>query len=92
MKPEDITDRKKISVSRAPEKGLATVVNECWCMDFVSDQLYNGKRFRALTVLDTFSRESLAIYVGKSIKGEQVCEALQKNQGSPRAASKDQGR
>jgi len=53
-------------------------VNECWCMDFVSDQLYNGKRFRALTVLDTFSRENLAIYVDKSIKGEQVCEELEK--------------
>ena len=72
------TGRKKISVSRAPEKGLASTVNECWCMDFVSDQLYNGKRFRALTVLDTFSRESLVIYVDKSIRGEQVCEALEK--------------
>lgn len=33
---------------------------------------------QALTVLDTFSRESLAIYVDKSIKGEQVCEELEK--------------
>ena len=49
------SNRKKISVSRAPEKGLAAV-NECWCMDFASDQLYNGKRFRALTVLDKFYR------------------------------------
>jgi len=32
--------RKKISVERAPEKGFASAVNECWCMDFVSDQLY----------------------------------------------------
>ncbi len=47
-------------------------------MDFVSDQLYNGKRFRVLTVLDTFSRESLTIYVDKSIKGEQVCDELEK--------------
>ena len=48
------------------------------CMDFVLNQLYNWKRFRALTVLDTFSRESLAIYVDKSIKGEQVCDELEK--------------
>ena len=40
--------------------------------------IVQGKRFRALTVLDTFSRESLAIYVDKSIKGEQVCEELEK--------------
>ena len=45
-------------------------MNECWCMDFVSDQLYNKMRFRALTARDTFSRESLAIYVDKSTKGE----------------------
>jgi len=73
------SSRKKISVERAPEKGLASAVNECWCMDFVSDQLYNGKWFRALTVLDTFSRESIAIYVDKSIKGEQVCDELEKS-------------
>ena len=71
--------RKKISVSMAPVKGLASAVNECWCMGFVSDQLYNGKRFRTLTVPDTFSRESLAICVGKSIKGEKVCEELEKS-------------
>ena len=34
--------------------------------------------FRALTVLDTFNWESLAIYVDKSIKDEQVCDELQK--------------
>lgn len=73
-------------------RGLASAVNEGWCMDFVSDQLYNRKWFRALTVLDTFSRESLAIYVDKSIKGEQVCDELEKTPGSPRVASANQGR
>ena len=53
-------------------------MSECWCIDFVPDQFYNRKRFRALTVLDTFSRESLGIYVDKLIKGEQVCEELEK--------------
>ena len=70
--------RKKIRELRAPETGVASTMNECWSMDFVSDQMYNGKRFRALTVLDTFSRESISIYVDKSIKGEQVCETLDK--------------
>jgi putative transposase len=46
-------------------------------MDFVSNQLYNGKRYRMLTVLDTLSRERLANYVDKSIKGEQVCDELE---------------
>jgi len=63
-------------------------------MDFVSDQLYNGKRFRALAVLDTFSRESLAIYVDKSIKGEQVCDELEKlkaARGLPQRIKVDNG-
>ena len=60
------SNRKKISAIRSPEKGLASTANECWCMDFLSDHLYNGKRFRALTVLYAFSRESLAIRLDKS--------------------------
>ena len=47
-------------------------------MDFVSYKLYNRKRFRALTVLDTFSRYSLNIYVDKAIKGDQACDELEK--------------
>ena len=45
-------------------------------MDFVSDQLYNGKRFRVLTLIDLFIRECLAAYADKAIKGEGVCEIL----------------
>lgn len=45
-------------------------------MDFVSDQLYNGKRFRTLTIIDMYSRECLDIYVGKAIKGETVASVL----------------
>ena len=32
--------------------------NEAWSLDFVHDQLSNGQRFRALTVIDVFSREA----------------------------------
>jgi putative transposase len=38
--------------------------NECWSMDFVSDALFDGRRIRALTVVDNFIRESLAVEVG----------------------------
>ena len=61
------------------KKDERSIANECWSMDFVSDQLYNGKRFRTLTALDTFCQESLAICSEKkSVKGEQVCEELKK--------------
>jgi len=38
-------------------------------LDFVADQLADGRRFRALTILDVFTRESLAIEVGQKLKG-----------------------
>jgi len=41
-------------------------------MDFVSDALFDGRRLRALTVVDAFTREALAIKVDQGIKGEQV--------------------
>jgi putative transposase len=40
-------------------------------MDFVSDQLFNGKRFRALTIVDNYSRKCIAITVGQSLKGKE---------------------
>jgi putative transposase len=38
-------------------------------LDFVADQLENGQRFRALTVVDVFTRESVAIEVGQNLRG-----------------------
>jgi putative transposase len=86
--------QKRISASRTPEKGTAKEINECWSMDFVSDQLYNGKRFRALTVLDTYSRECLDIYADKAIKGEQVTyvlDRLKESRGLPKRIKVDNG-
>ena len=51
-------------------------INENWSMDFVSDALFDGRRIRALTVVDDYSRESLAIEVGQSITGEQVVTVM----------------
>ena len=63
-------------------------------MDFVSDALFNGKRFRSLTVLDTFTRESLAIEVDQGLKGEQVVavlERLRHHRGVPKSIRVDNG-
>ncbi|KAF2988873.1 hypothetical protein MJC1_04033 [Methylocystis sp. MJC1] len=43
--------------------------NEVWSLDFIHDQLSNGDKFRALTVVDVFSREALAIEVGQRLRG-----------------------
>ena len=85
---------KRIRTPRVPEKNAPSFLNECWSMDFVSDQLYNGKRFRTLTVLDLFSRECLDIYVDKAIKGETVTEVLDKlksSRGLPQRIKVDNG-
>jgi len=48
--------------------------NERWSMDFISDSLHDGRRFRALTLVDHFTRESPAIEVGNSIPGKRVVD------------------
>jgi len=45
-------------------------------MDFVSDRLDNGRRFRSLTVVDIYTRESLVIGSGQSLRGEDVVRVL----------------
>ena len=67
--------RSKTAASRL-ERPANTGLYECFSMDFVSDALFDGKKFRALTVVDNYSRECLAIYVGQSLKGADVVYAL----------------
>lgn len=45
-------------------------------MDFVADQLFDGRKIRALTVVDNFSRQCVAIHVGQSLKGEDVVAVM----------------
>ena len=50
---------------------------ERWSMDFVTDQLANGRRFRVLNVVDDWSRERVLQVVDFSISGERVARALE---------------
>lgn len=59
------------------ERFKATGPNQVWAMDLVSDQLCDGRRFRSLTVVDIYTRESLAIESGQSLRGEDVVRVLQ---------------
>ena len=45
-------------------------------MDFVSDQLRDGRRFRSLIVVDIYTREALAIEAGQSLRREDVVRVL----------------
>jgi len=72
----------------------ATAPRELWAMDFVSDHVVDGRRFRVLTVLDTFSRVSPGILVEPGISGERVVRHLDEvcaEYGYPKAISVDNG-
>jgi len=61
--------RKRRASLHRHERFRPTGANQVWSLDFVADQLADGRRFRALTILDVFTRESLAIEVGQKLKG-----------------------
>jgi putative transposase len=69
--------RKRLSHLRVARE-QPPVVNHTWAVDFVHDALSDGRRLRALTVIDEFSRECLAIEVGASLTGERVSQVLQR--------------
>ena len=52
--------------------------NERWSMDFMSDSLGNGRRFRTLNIVDDFSRECQAIEVDTSLSGVRVIRLLER--------------
>ena len=63
-------------------------------MDFVSDQTASGKRFRALTVVDLFTRECLAVEPGQSLGGADVVNILSRiamQPGAPKRIHCDNG-
>ena len=68
--------RRHRSAATRPELTKATHANESWSMDFMSDQLFNGRRFRLLTIVDDFTRESLAIEVDRGLRGDDVARVL----------------
>ena len=86
--------RRNVSAANRDRQPAAAAPNEMWSMDFVSDALCDGRRLRALTVVDAFTREALAIDVDQGIKGEQVVEAMTRialSRGAPRTIRVDNG-
>ena len=52
--------------------------NERWSMDFITDSIVTGRRFRALAIVDDYSRECPAIEVDTSLGGRRVVGVLEK--------------
>jgi len=60
------------------QRRLAIARNDIWSMDLVADQLADGRRFRALTIIDLLSRACLAIGIGQSLGGQDVARTLER--------------
>jgi putative transposase len=67
--------RKRAIGTRAPMT-LPQGGNQRWSLDFVSDVLADGRRFRVLVVIDDFTRECLKLVVDSSISGRRVAREL----------------
>lgn len=69
--------KRRVSPSHRAMNTECHGIDEAWGMDFVSDALFNGQRIRALTVVDMYSRECLAIKVGRRLTSSDVIETLE---------------
>ena len=70
--------RKRIAPAERVVRPVATAPNQSWSMDFVSDGLAYGRRFRCLNIVDDYTRECLAIEVDTSLPGLRVAQVLQR--------------
>ena len=70
--------RRNKTAAHRQQRPLLTGPHQCWSMDFVSDQLFDGRRFRALTLVDNYSRECLEIEVGQNLKGIDVVAVMER--------------
>lgn len=86
--------KRRIALGRGNPKPLVSYMNERWSLDFVHDTLQSGRRFRSLTIVDDFTRESLAIEVDFSLSGARmarVLDAIGGTRGFPESIVLDNG-
>jgi len=89
-----IKPRKRLQRDKPEPLAVPEAPNEVWSMDFMADQLVDGRSFRTLNVLDDFNREGLAIEVDFSLPAERVVRALNRIigwRGKPLAIRVDNG-
>lgn len=90
---------RRRSRKRLPERVkqplcVPTALNQCWSLDFMSDALSDGRKFRVLNVIDDFNRESLAVEVDTSLPArrvERVLDAIVAQRGLPANIRSDNG-
>ncbi len=91
--PRPKKTRKQVRQGQ-PVSPVASRRNEVWTYDFVFDRDAAGRRLKLLTLMNEFTRESLAIKVGRSFKAAQVKEVLRQvggERGFPQYLRSDNG-
>lgn len=71
-----IKPKKRLKRDKPMTLAVPSTINETWSMDFMHDQLEDGRSFRLLNILDDCNREGLGIEVDFSIPAERVIRTL----------------
>jgi len=71
-----IKPKKRLYREKPEPLSVPTTFNDTWSMDFMHDQLSDGRSFRTFNVIDDFNREGLGIEVGFSLPATRVIRAL----------------
>ena len=86
---------KKRLPSRNPQPlSVPEAINQSWSIDFMSDALWNGRRFRTFNVIDDYNREGLEIEIDLSLPAQRVVRVLERiseRRGYPRQIRLDNG-
>jgi putative transposase len=88
------TPKRRVKAKLRSDRTMATAANDIWAMDFVHDQLFDGTKIRALTIVDTLTRVSPAGDVRQSFRGKDVVETLERGAaefGYPKTIRVDNG-
>jgi putative transposase len=86
--------KRRVKAKLREGRSSATEANQVWAMDFVHDQLFDGRKIRILTMVDTFTRLSPAIEVRQNFRGADVVEVLERvsrELGHPKTIRLDNG-
>jgi len=86
--------RRRITSNTRVAPEAATAPNHLWTMDFVHDNLSCGRAFRALNIMDAWSREALEIEADTCLNGKRVVRILERlvaGRGKPRCIQVDNG-
>ncbi|WP_259677503.1 DDE-type integrase/transposase/recombinase, partial [Xanthomonas vasicola] len=89
-----IKPKRRLVRERPEPLAVPETINQFWSMDFMHDQLADGRSFRLFNVLDDFNREGLGIEVDLSLPSARVIRSLDQIiewRGKPRVIRCDNG-